>query len=66
MIIHEVNVSTGEATDRDATAAEIAANKTSKKISDENRAAEDATASTKSELLERLGLSADEAKLLLS
>ena len=66
MIIHEVNVATGEAEDRDATAAEIAANKASKKTSDANRAAEDAIASAKSALLERLGLSADEAKLLLS
>ena len=59
-------MATGEATDREATAAEIAANKASKKISDENRAAEDATASTKSALLDRLGITADEAKLLLS
>jgi hypothetical protein len=66
MKILEHNVETGEVIERNATAEEIAQIK-SRKIEAETRELEaEAKAQAKAELLERLGITADEAKLLLA
>jgi len=66
MIILEHNVETGEVIEREATAEELA----QKVIDDAQTAARlaeaEAKAQAKAELLERLGITADEAKLLLA
>jgi hypothetical protein len=63
ILVH--NVETGEVIERDATAAELAqATKDAKETTD-RLAAEAAKAAAKSALLERLGISEEEAKLLL-
>ena len=66
MIILEHNVETGEVVEREATAEELA----QKAIDDVQTAARlaeiEAKAEAKAELLERLGITADEAKLLLA
>jgi hypothetical protein len=63
--ILEHNIQTGEVTERDATTAELAQIK--KDTAEEvNRIAEiEAKATAKAALLERLGITADEAALLL-
>jgi hypothetical protein len=65
-IIAVHNVETGEITEREATAQEIA----QQEIDEANYKARQAEAETKAqakaELLERLGITADEAKLLLA
>jgi hypothetical protein len=66
MKILEHNVETGEVLERNATAEEIAQIK-SRKIEAETKELEaEAKAQAKAELLERLGITADEAKLLLA
>ena len=66
MKILEHNVETGEVIERNATAEEIAQIK-SRKIEAETKELEaEAKAQAKAELLERLGITADEAKLLLA
>jgi hypothetical protein len=66
MIIIEHNVETGEVIERQPTAEELA----QKAIDDAQAAARlaeiEAKAEAKAELLERLGITADEAKLLLA
>jgi hypothetical protein len=65
MKILEHNVETGEVIERDATADEIQQQKSeAKKQSDADKAAAEKLAA-KAVLLERLGISADEAALLL-
>lgn len=65
MKILEHNVETGEVIERDATAAELAqATKDAKETTD-RLAAEAAKATAKSALLQRLGITEEEAKLLL-
>ena len=66
MIILEHNVETGEVTQRDATAAEIAQAQADAEDSATERLQSEAKANAKAELLERLGITADEAKLLLA
>ena len=66
----EINCETGEVTERPLTAAEIAANEAAAAQAAADRAAAEAEAATKADarsaLLTRLGLTDDEAKLLLS
>jgi hypothetical protein len=64
--IKEYNCETGIETIRDATDAEIA-DIAVREVEEANRKAEaEAKAEAKAELLERLGITADEAKLLLA
>jgi hypothetical protein len=64
--IKEYNCETGIETIRDATDAEIA-DIAARELEEANRKAEaEAKAQAKAELLERLGITADEAKLLLA
>jgi len=65
MIILEHNVQTGEVIERDATAAELAQATKDAKATADRLAAKAANATAKSALLERLGISEEEAKLLL-
>ena len=65
-MIIEHNVSTGEITQRELNAAELAQNELDKLEADARKAEAQATAEAKAELLERLGITADEAKLLLA
>jgi len=67
-ITKEFNAITGEETitERDETAAEKKQRETNEKQSAAELAEAEATAIAKSALLERLGMTADEAKLLLS
>jgi hypothetical protein len=60
-----VNVETGEEIDRDANAEELAQIETDKAAQAAQAAAESAKAAEKAALLTRLGITADEAKLLL-
>jgi hypothetical protein len=66
----EVNCETGEVTERPLTAEEIAANEASAARAELDRAAAEAEAATKAEakaaLLTKLGITEDEAKLLLA
>lgn len=65
-----VNCSTGETTVVELTAEEIADLETARLAAEDQRKAEEAEAAAKAEakvaLLDRLGITADEAKLLLS
>jgi len=66
----EVNCETGEVTERPLTAEEIAANEAAQAQAELDRAAAEAEAATKAEakaaLLTKLGITEDEAKLLLA
>lgn len=66
MIILEHNVETGEVIERDATAEEIATAKANADLAAKERAEVQAKATAKAALLERLGITEDEAKLLLA
>lgn len=65
MKILQHNVETGEVIERDATAAEVAQAEKDAKATADRLAAEAKKATAKSALLERLGITEDEAKLLL-
>jgi len=65
MKILEHNVETGEVVERDATTAELAQATKDAKTTADRLAAETAKATAKAALLERLGISEEEAKLLL-
>lgn len=60
------NVETGEIIEREMTAAEIAQDKKDQKEFEALRAEREAKALAKAALLERLGITAEEAKLLLA
>ena len=66
----EVNCSTGEVTERPLTAEEIAANEAAAAQAEADRVAAEADAQAKAEaktaLLAKLGITEDEAKLLLA
>ena len=66
----EVNCATGEVTERPLTADEIAANEAAQVQAEADKAAADkeaaANAVAKAALLAKLGITADEAKLLLA
>jgi len=66
----EVNCATGEVTERDLTAQEIADGEADAAQAESDRVAAEAEAvakaAQKAELLAKLGISADEAKLLLA
>jgi hypothetical protein len=66
MKILEHNVETGEAIERNATTAEIAEIEAMAADSANRRASEETLAIAKTALLEKLGITADEAKLLLA
>jgi hypothetical protein len=66
MKILEHNVETGEAIEREATASEIAEIEAMAADSKSRQESEEANAAAKAALLERLGITADEAKLLLA
>jgi len=66
MKILEHNIETGEAVERDATASEIAEIKNYAAESKAKQLKIDSDASAKAALLERLGISAEEAALLLT
>ncbi len=59
------NTETGEIVDREMNAAEFAEYQTQKAISDAKAAEAETKAAEKAALLERLGITADEAALLL-
>jgi len=61
-----VNCETGEEIVRDATAEEIAQIEIDKKVGQEIKAQAEAKAKAKADLLSKLGITAEEAKLLLS
>jgi hypothetical protein len=65
----EINCATGEVTERPLTAEEITANEAAAVQAEADRVAAEAEAATKAQakaaLLEKLGISEDEAKLLL-
>jgi hypothetical protein len=66
----EINCTTGEVTERPLTADEISANEAAQAQAELDRAAAEAEAATKAvakdALLTKLGITADEAKLLLA
>ena len=66
----EINCTTGEVIERPLTAEELAANEAAAAQAEADRAAAEAEAATKAvakdALLTKLGITADEAKLLLS
>jgi hypothetical protein len=64
ILVH--NVETGEVIERDATAAELAQAEKDAKATADKLAGEADNVIAKAALLERLGITADEAKLLLS
>lgn len=66
MNILEINCETGEEIEREATAEELAADQLSQAAEADRQAAEAAKAAEKAALLEKLGITEDEAKLLLS
>ena len=66
MFIQEHNCETGEITLRDFTAKEIAQSEKDAITFAAQKAEAQAKAQAKAELLERLGITADEAKLLLA
>lgn len=66
IIIKEVNAETGEEIERPANANELAQIQTDKAEADALKAQIEADAIAKAALLDRLGITADEAKLLLS
>lgn len=66
MKIKEHNIATGEVTERDMTAEEVAQWETDKLEAEAIKTAEATKATEKAALLTKLGISEDEAKLLLS
>lgn len=60
------NTETGEVIDREMTAEELAEYKAQQELDDAKEAERAAKATAKAELLERLGITAEEAKLLLA
>jgi hypothetical protein len=66
MKITEHNVETGEIIERDATSEELAQYELDAAEREAQLAEAEAKATAKAELLERLGITEDEAKLLLS
>jgi len=66
MKIVETNCQTGEVIVRDMTKDELASNKAIMKAAADERAEAEAKANAKADLLAKLGISAEEAKLLLS
>jgi hypothetical protein len=66
MIILEHNVETGEVIEREATAEELAQKQLDNAETLQRQAEAEAKTQAKAELLERLGITADEAKLLLA
>ncbi len=64
--VYEINAETGEAIERELTAAEKADAQKAAQDWAEAKALADAKEAQKSALLERLGITADEAKLLLA
>lgn len=65
-MVKEVNAQTGEEVEREMNAEELAQLEKDKAVRDAQRAAEEAAATAKAALLEKLGITADEAKLLLA
>jgi hypothetical protein len=65
MKIHEHNATTGEVIERDATAEELANAEAAEAASAARQLEETTKAANKAALLEKLGITADEAKLLL-
>lgn len=65
-IIKIVNVTTGEEIEREMTAAEFAKYKADQEAQVAHQAEIEAKAAAKAALLERLGITEDEAKLLLA
>ena len=65
MKIHEHNATTGEVIERDATAEELANAEAAEAASIARQLEEATKAANKAALLEKLGISEDEAKLLL-
>ena len=65
MIIVEHNVTTGEVIEREATKEELAQAAKDKAEIEAKEAAAELAATQRQELLDRLGITADEAKLLL-
>ena len=65
MIIIEHNVETGEVIEREATPAELAQEAKDQAAAEARLAAAEAKEATRQALLDRLGITADEAKLLL-
>jgi len=61
----EINVATGDRIEREFTPEELTQRELDKAIANEIKAAEESRQSTKSALLERLGITAEEAALLL-
>jgi hypothetical protein len=66
MKIHEHNATTGEIIERDATAEELANSKAAEAASKARQLEEVAKANEKAALLAKLGITDEEAKLLLS
>jgi len=66
MKIHEHNATTGEIIERDATAEELANAEASELASQTRQLEEQAKADEKAAILARLGITEDEAKLLLA
>ena len=66
MKIHEINAVTGEIIDREPTAEELAQRELDAEVTRAKSIAEKERAQAKANLLERLGITADEAALLLS
>ena len=66
MKILQHNIETGEVIERDATSDELAQAKADKAEFEARIAEEEQKASAKAALLEKLGITADEAKLLLA
>lgn len=64
--IREQNCTTGEIIDRDMTLEELDARKENKKIFDDNKKQMEVAAEAKAALLDRLGITAEEAALLLA
>lgn len=64
--IREQNCTTGEIIDRDMTPDELDARLENKKIFDENKKQMESAVGAKAALLDRLGITAEEAALLLS
>ena len=64
-IIREHNLETNEIIDREMTAAEFAQFKVDQKATEQSKIQAEADALAKTELLARLGITEDEAKLLL-
>lgn len=66
IMVREFNCETGKTIDREATAEEIAQIKKDEELFAKERAERQALAESKQAILDRLGITEDEAKLLLS